>query len=247
MTGGAVVERINILGLPVDRVDMAGAVARVREFVSANRTCQIVTLNSEIAMTAQENSELAEVICQADLVVPDGAGIVWASRVLGCSLPERVAGFDLMQELLVCAAGHHWPVFFLGAEPGVAEEAAKCAKRGLPGLIVVGTHHGFFDEEEEALVIKEINAPKARLVFVGMGAPRQDFWIARNKRNISEATCIGVGGSFNVLAGKVKRAPDWMGRCGLEWLFRLACQPTRFVRMLALPRFVVRVIRERLP
>ncbi|HHX27119.1 MAG TPA: WecB/TagA/CpsF family glycosyltransferase [Firmicutes bacterium] len=246
MTGGAAVERVSILGLPVDRVDMAGAVARVRKLVSENRTCQIVTLNSEIAMTAQENSELAEVICKADLVVPDGAGIVWASRVLGGALPERVAGFDLMQELLACAAEHHWPVFFLGAEPGVAEEAAECGRRRLPGLIVAGTHHGFFDEEEEASVIEEINSTKPRLVFVGMGAPRQDFWIARNKRNILAATCIGVGGSFNVMAGRVKRAPDWMGRCGLEWLFRLACQPTRFVRMLALPRFVLRVIGERL-
>ncbi len=246
MTGGAAVERVSILGLPVDRVDMAGAVARVRKLVSENRTCQIVTLNSEIAMTAQENSELAEVICEADLVVPDGAGIVWASRVLGGALPERVAGFDLMQELLACAADHHWPVFFLGAEPGIAEEAAECVTRRLPGLIVAGTHHGFFDEAEEASVIEEINSAKARLVFVGMGAPRQDFWIARNKTNILSATCIGVGGSFNVLAGKVKRAPDWMGRCGLEWLFRLVCQPARVVRMLALPRFVLRVIGERL-
>ena len=113
-------------------------------------------------------------------------------------------------------------------------------------MIVAGTHHGFFDEAEEASVIEEINSAKARLVFVGMGAPRQDFWIARNKTNILSATCIGVGGSFNVLAGKVKRAPDWMGRCGLEWLFRLVCQPARVVRMLALPRFVLRVIGERL-
>jgi N-acetylglucosaminyldiphosphoundecaprenol N-acetyl-beta-D-mannosaminyltransferase len=246
MTGGAAVERISILGLPVDKVDMAGAVARVRELVSENRTCQVVTLNSEIAMTAQEDSELARVICEADLVVPDGAGVVWASRVLGVSLPERVAGFDLMQELLAFAADHHWPVFFLGAEPGVAEEAVECVRRRLPGLIVAGTHHGFFDKQEEAAVIEKVNSGGARLVFVGMGAPRQDFWIASNKTHIKEAICIGVGGSFNVLAGKVKRAPDWMGRCGLEWLFRLICQPSRFVRMLALPRFVVRVLREKL-
>jgi len=240
------VERVSILGLPVDRVDMAGAVARVCELISENRTCQVVTLNSEIAMTAQEDSRLAEVIFESDLVVPDGAGIVWASRVLGVSLPERVAGFDLMQELLACAACHGWPVFFLGAEPGVAQEAAECVKRRLPELIVAGTHHGFFSDEEEAAIIDGINSAEARLVFVGMGAPRQDFWIAANKTRIKEAICIGVGGSFNVLAGKVKRAPDWMGRCGLEWLFRLICQPSRFVRMLALPRFVIRVLREKL-
>jgi N-acetylglucosaminyldiphosphoundecaprenol N-acetyl-beta-D-mannosaminyltransferase len=239
-------ERVSILGLPVDRVDMAGAVARIRELVSENRTCQIVTLNSEIAMTAQEDSRLKEVICRADLVVPDGAGVVWASRVLGVSLPERVAGFDLMQELLACAASHRWPVFFLGAEPGVAKEAAERVKRRLPELIVAGTHHGFFGDEEEAAVIEEINSAEARLLFVGMGAPRQDFWIAGNKTRIETAICIGVGGSFNVLAGKVKRAPDWMGRCGLEWLYRLICQPSRFVRMLALPRFVIRVLREKL-
>ena len=239
-------KRVNILGLPVDRVDMAGAVARVSELISENRTCQVVTLNSEIAMTAQENSELARVIREADLVVPDGAGIVWASRVLGVPLPQRVAGFDLMQELLVSAACHRWPVFLLGAEPGVAQEAAECVTRRLPRLIVAGTHHGFFGEEEEAAVIDRINSVGARLVFVGMGAPRQDYWISRNKARIKGAICLGVGGSFDVLAGKVRRAPDWMGRCGLEWLFRLVCQPSRFVRMLALPRFVMRVLREKM-
>ena len=94
--------------------------------------------------------------------------------------------------------------------------------------------------------MEEMNSRKARIIFVGMGAPRQDFWIARNKKSISAAVCIGVGGSFNVLAGKVKRAPDWMGRLGLEWLYRLVCEPTRFFRMMALPRFVIRVLGERL-
>lgn len=239
-------DRVSILGLPVDRVDMAGAVMRIRDFISENRTCQVVTLNSEIAMAAQENQELKDVVCQADLVVPDGAGIVWASRVLGDRLPERVAGFDLMQELLVCAANHKWPVYFLGAEPGIADLAAERVKRRLPGLILAGTHHGFFNEDEESSIMEEMNSRKARIIFVGMGAPRQDFWIARNKKSISAAVCIGVGGSFNVLAGKVKRAPDWMGRLGLEWLYCLVCEPTRFFRMMALPRFVIRVLGERL-
>ena len=239
-------ERVSILGLPVDKVDMPEAVSRVEELVARDRTCQVVTLNSEIAMMAQEDAELRDVICEADLVVPDGVGVVWASRVLGFPLPQRVAGFDLMQELLICAAKNNRSVFFLGAEPGVAQEAAECAKRRVPGLIVAGTRDGFFDEGEESAVIDEVNLSGARLLFVGMGAPRQDFWIARNKTRIKGAVCIGVGGSFDVLAGKVKRAPDWMGQCGLEWLYRLVCQPSRFVRMLALPRFVVRVLREKL-
>ena len=238
-------ERVNILGLPVDRVDMAGAVSRIRELLLANKACQVVTLNSEIAMMAQEDPELARIICEADLVVPDGAGIIWASRVLGTPLPQRVAGFDLMQELLEHAAGLGWPVFFLGAERGVAQEAAERVRRRLPGLTIAGTHHGFFGKGEESALIREINSTGARLVFVGMGAPRQDFWIAEHKVSVTTAVCIGVGGSFDVLAGKVKRAPDWMGRCGLEWLYRLICQPTRFRRMLALPRFVMRVLRER--
>jgi len=240
-------ETVNVLGLRIHRVDMAGAVQRVRDMVTAgDRVYQVVTLNSEMAMMAQRDAELAAIVNSADLVVPDGAGVVWASRILGSALPARVAGFDLMQELVKCAAEEGWPVFLLGASPGVAEEAAARLSARLPGLRIAGTHHGFFGDRDEDWVAERVRQSRAKLVFVAMGAPRQDKWIARNRARLGPSVCLGVGGSLDVLAGRVSRAPDWMGRMGLEWLYRLLQQPRRFVRVLALPRFVIRVLGERL-
>lgn len=233
---------MEILGLTVDCVDMAGAVRRVRGMLEGGRAWQVVTLNSEMAMMAQRDRGLAAIISGADLVVPDGAGVVWASRVLGQPLPGRVAGFDLMQELVACAGREGWPVFLLGAAPGVAEEAAARLEERVPGLRIAGTHHGFFGDADEPALVEEINASGARLVFVAMGAPRQDRWIARNRARLRPSVCIGVGGSLDVLAGRATRAPKWVGDMGLEWLYRLVREPRRFVRMLALPGFVLRVL-----
>ncbi|MEW6228433.1 MAG: WecB/TagA/CpsF family glycosyltransferase [Bacillota bacterium] len=233
---------LSILGLRVHKVDMDGAVRRVREMLADGRAHQVVTLNAEMAMMAQGDPELACIINCADLVVPDGAGVVWASRVLGNPLPGRVAGFDLMLELLACAERERWPVFLLGGAPGVAEEAASRLRARLPGLLVAGTHHGYLTEADDPVVVEKLNATDARLVFVAMGAPRQDKWIARNKSSLRPSICIGVGGSFDVLAGRVSRAPKWIGNAGLEWLYRLVRQPRRIVRVAALPRFVLRIL-----
>ncbi|MGE5587900.1 MAG: WecB/TagA/CpsF family glycosyltransferase [Clostridia bacterium] len=238
---------VEILGLRVHKVDMAEAVRRVRQMLAANdRTHQVVTLNSEMAMLAQKDRDLASIINEADLVVPDGAGVVWASRVLGAPLPERVAGFDLLLEVAGCAGAEGWPVFLLGAAPGVADEAAAGLAARVPRLRVAGTHHGFFGERDERDIVDKIAASGARLVFVAMGAPRQDRWIARNKAHLPPSVCIGVGGSLDVLAGRVSRAPKWIGEMGFEWLYRLVREPRRFSRMLALPRFMARVVAERL-
>ncbi|MEW5865614.1 MAG: WecB/TagA/CpsF family glycosyltransferase [Bacillota bacterium] len=232
---------VNILGLKAHKVDMDDAVCRVREMLADGQVHQVVTLNAEMAMLAQGDPALARIINCADLVVPDGVGVVWASRVLGNPLPGRVAGFDLMLELLACAERERWSVFLLGAAPGVAEEAASRLRARLPGLLVAGTHHGYLTEADDPAVVEKLNATGAQLVFVAMGAPRQDKWIARNKSSLRPSICIGVGGSFDVLAGKVSRAPRWIGNAGLEWLYRLVLQPRRIVRMMALPRFVFRV------
>lgn len=232
---------ISILGLRVDKVDMDDAVRRVSEMSADGRVHQVVTLNAEMAMVAQGNPELARIINRADLVIPDGVGIVWASRVLGDPVPGRVAGFDLMLELLVRAEQEGWPAFLLGGAPGVAEEAASRLKARLPGLLVAGAHHGYFAEADDPAIVKKINTTGARLVFVAMGAPRQDKWIARNKSSLRPSICIGVGGSFDVLAGRVSRAPGWVRNVGLEWLYRLVRQPRRIGRMMALPGFVLRV------
>ncbi len=232
----------SILGLRVHAVDMTGAVHCVREMVTRGGAHQVVTLNAEMAMLAQRNRQLAEVINHADLVVADGAGIVWASRMLGHPLPGRVAGLDLMVELLRCAEREAWPVFLLGAAPGVADEAASRLRGTHPGIAIAGTHHGFFSEADSRGIAEKVRASGARLVFVAMGSPRQDTWIARNRLNLPSSVCLGVGGSLDVLAGRVRRAPRWAGDAGIEWLYRLVREPRRLPRMLALPRFVARVL-----
>lgn len=238
-------EAVRILGLRVHKVAMHEAVRRVGEMVGDDRAHQVVTLNAELAMLAQSDPELVDIINRADLVVPDGAGVVWAARVLESPLPERVAGFDLMLELIVCAEHEGWPVFLLGAAPGVAGEAASRIRAKLPRLRVAGTHRGYFAEEDDPAIVEKINASGARLVFVAMGAPRQDRWIARNKAGLRPSVCIGVGGSFDVLAGRASRAPRWVGNAGLEWLYRLVRQPKRLMRMMALPKFAFKVLVSR--
>ncbi len=233
-----------ILGLNVHRVDMDGAVACVLGLVRSGGTRQVVTLNAEMAVRAAADPAFAEIVNRADLVVPDGIGVVWAARVLGEPVPGRVAGFDLMQELVAVAEREGWPVFLLGAAPGVAESAAACLVARLPRLKLAGVHHGYFSESQGPDVAAMVRASGARLVFVAMGSPRQETWIARNAQRLGDCVCMGVGGSLDVLAGKASRAPAWVRRAGLEWLYRVASQPARLRRALALPRFVWLVLAQ---
>lgn len=202
----------------------------------------IATANAEMVMLAGENPQFAALLAAADLVVPDGAGVVWAARYQKNPVPERVPGVDLTQALLAYAAEHGKKVFFFGAAPGVAEQAAVRSTQLHPGLLVAGTRNGYFTEAESSAIIAEINAAQAELLFVALGVPKQEQWIHDHRQALLPRVIMGVGGTLDVLAGKVKRAPVWMQHAGLEWLYRLLCQPSRFIRMLALPRFVLAVM-----
>lgn len=237
---------INILGARVDAVDLDGAVERVAEFVKEGRPRQVITLNPEILYRAQKEPQLLSLINAADLVTADGIGVVWAAGMLGARLPERVTGIDLMLALVARAAREGWRVFLLGAAPGVAEEAARRLVQCYPGLRVAGAHHGYFPPEKEKELVEEIRAARAELLFVALGAPKQELFIARHKAELGAVVAMGVGGSFDVLAGKARRAPAWMRRLGLEWLGRLLMEPRRFRRMLVLPRFAWLVLQESL-
>jgi len=229
--------RINLLGAPVDALSLDGAVERVAAFVADGRPRQVITLNPEILYRAYYDGALMNLLKAADLVTADGVGIVWAARVAGTPVPERVTGIDLMLRLMPRAAREGWRIFLLGAAPGVAAEAARRLVGQYPGLVIAGTRHGYFKPDEEGAVVEEIRRAAPHLLFAALGAPKQEWFIARHKEALGVPVAMGVGGSFDVLAGRVKRAPLWMRRLHLEWLGRLLMEPSRWRRMLVLPRF----------
>jgi N-acetylglucosaminyldiphosphoundecaprenol N-acetyl-beta-D-mannosaminyltransferase len=230
-------DRVTILGIPVDRVNAAGAVQTVARFVGAGGNHHIVTVNPEFVMTARRCPDFLRVLQRADLAIADGIGVVWAARILGDRLPERVGGVDLVEALAAWAAGEGCRIFLLGAGTGVAQAAAARLSQRYPALRIAGTHAGSPAPEREAGIVALVRAAQPDILFVAFGAPQQDLWIARTREALQVPVAIGVGGAFDFLSGRVPRAPRLLRQVGLEWLYRLARQPWRWRRMLALPRF----------
>ncbi|MCL2548855.1 MAG: WecB/TagA/CpsF family glycosyltransferase [Symbiobacteriaceae bacterium] len=246
--------RGSILGLPLDGlniheiIDILDMSLQKRRAValsgdgaiSENELSHIVTLNPEIAWAAYNDPLLFRAVCSAELVIPDGIGVYLAAKLRGEQIPQRVTGFDLMQRLLELAAIKGYRVFLLGASPGVAEEAATAALQRLPSLQIVGTADGYFREIDEPDLLERIASLDVDMLFCALGAPRPaEPWIYRNRENLPVGLAMGVGGSFNVMAGRIRRAPRWMQRAGLEWLFRVILEPRRLLRIAVFPRFVL--------
>ncbi len=237
-------ETIAILSIPVHAVTMADTLALVDGYMAEPRLHQIATVNPEFVMAAQSDAEFRRVLAEADLCLPDGVGLLYAARRFGRRLPERVPGSELVYRLAERAAARGWPLFLLGAAPGVAEEAAEILGSLYPALPIVGTYAGSPDPAENEAIVRRVNDSGAALLFVAYGAPKQDKWIARNRDTLPAVRlAIGVGGSLDFITGRAVRAPRWMQRLGLEWLHRLIREPWRWRRMLALPRFGWRVLR----
>lgn len=236
---------VRILGVPVDAVTFDETLKIFEEFVADGRTHHVVTVNPEFIMTARRMDEFRQVLEGADLRLPDGVGILWAGRILGQPLPQRVAGSDLVPLLAQRSAASGWRLFFLGAEPGVADRAADILRRRYPGAQIVGTYPGSPADEEAPEIIRRVRAARPDILLVAYGAPVQDLWIERHREALEVPIMMGVGGTFDFIAGKARRAPLWMRRVGLEWLHRLICQPWRWRRMLALPHFAARVVASR--
>ena len=234
-------ERVNILGVDVDAVTMAEAVDVVRRAMDTRAGVMVATANAEMLMRATHDEELCRILNASALVVPDGAGTVWAARHLGHAMPERVAGYDLAQELLRRAPAEGRRVYFFGSAPGVAEKAKAKAEQLYPGIEIVGVRNGFFSPADNAAIIAEIRAARPDLLLVALGVPKQEKWIAAHLAELDVPVAIGVGGTLDVMAGVMKRAPHWMQRAKLEWLFRGLMQPKRAGRLLALPKFVLKV------
>ncbi len=236
--------RIPVKGVGIDRVSLSEAVEKGSGLMDLPGGHYIVTPNPEIAWLAGKRQDLMEAVNGADLVVPDGIGIIYAAKIQGTPLIERVPGIELATGLLEYAARAGFPVYLLGAKPGVAERAAQKLKEQIPGLTVAGCGDGYFREDEP--VLERIRASGARLVLVCLGFPRQELWMAAHKDEVGRAVMLGVGGSMDVFAGDVQRAPEAWCRAGLEWLYRLLRQPSRLKRMIKLPLFLLSVIWERI-
>jgi|LSQX01.2.fsa_nt_gb N-acetylglucosaminyldiphosphoundecaprenol N-acetyl-beta-D-mannosaminyltransferase len=239
------VPTVDILGIPIHQLTRKELLQLLKERLQQRLTTWLVTVNAELVVRAGDDPKVASALQKADLLVADGAGVVWAARTLGGVELERLPGVEIAEELVKWAAEAGLKVYFLGAEPGVAEAAAMELRYRYPGLLTAGCRHGYFTQAEEQYILEEIKGAGPDILLVALGAPRQELWLAEHQRELAVPVAVGVGGSFDVWAGRVKRAPAWMGDAGLEWLFRLIIQPRRARRMLALPRFVQQVLRRK--
>jgi N-acetylglucosaminyldiphosphoundecaprenol N-acetyl-beta-D-mannosaminyltransferase len=233
---------ITILGVRVDDVTYEEALSHIERYVEDGGTHQVATVNVEFIMEARRNPAFRRILAQADLCVPDGVGVLWAARRQGCPLRQRVAGVDLVEKIVARGAARGWRIYFLGAAPGVAERAATVLAGRYPGLKVAGCYAGSPRPEEEDEIVGWVRAARPDVLFVAYGAPKQDLWVARNQARIGVPVAVGVGGSFDYIAGVARRAPEWAQRAGLEWLHRLVKEPWRWRRQLVIPRFVLLVL-----
>lgn len=246
---------IHILGLPVASITYPQWLSLIGEWITSPRhdanaegsgvrvpPHHVCTINPEFMMIAREDINFHNILSRADLCVPDGVGLLWAAKHRGHSLPERVTGSDGVPKIAERAAQKGWKLYFLGAAPGVADQAANVLRQQHPTLQIVGIYSGSPAPDQEDAIVEKVNASGADILFVAYGAPEQDKWIARNLPRLQVKMAMGVGGSFDFIAGIIPRAPLWMRRSGLEWLYRLYLQPWRIRRMLRLPRFVLAVL-----
>lgn len=228
--------RVDVLGVAFDNVTLDEAVERAMALLEEDGPHLAATPNPEIVQCAGRDPEYARILADADLVIPDGIGIIHAAKILGRPLKGRVPGIDFASALMVRLAETGRRLFLLGAAPGVAEQAAVHLQAAHPGLVICGTHDGYF--KEDGPVVQRIRDARADVVFVCLGFPKQEKWIAAHGKETGARLLIGLGGSLDVFAGKVERAPEQFQRLGLEWLYRLMKQPSRAGRMAKLPLFL---------
>jgi N-acetylglucosaminyldiphosphoundecaprenol N-acetyl-beta-D-mannosaminyltransferase len=236
---------IRVLGVRVDELDIEGTLDRIEELLAAGGHHLVATVNPEFVMLAQRDPEFRRLLEGAALCLADGWGVTWAARRQGRPLPARVTGVDLVPALAERAALKGWRLFLLGAAPGVAEEVAQLLTAQNSALLIAGSHAGVAGPEGDDESLRLIAAAHPDIVLVAYGAPRQEQWIVRNLTRLEAGVGIGVGGTFDYLSGRVRRAPAWMRRAGLEWLYRLLRQPWRARRMAVLPRFALEVLRAK--
>ncbi|MNM95721.1 putative N-acetylmannosaminyltransferase [compost metagenome] len=238
------VPTVSVFGVSVSKWSMADTVEYLAQAVASGAPHHVITANPIMMMTAIENSEYKKMMQTAELIVPDGTGLVWAAQKGGDPVAERVPGFDLLHELMKRGERESWKVYLLGSAREVIEEAARRLKNQYPGVVIAGCRDGYFGPDQDDEVIRDIVNAAPHLLFVARGADTQEPWIAKHKKMLGVPIMMGVGGSFDVISGRTKRAPKLFQKLRIEWLYRLLKEPTRFRRMLALPKFAIRVMRE---
>jgi len=235
-------ETIDILGLHFTKKNFNDMIGIISERIHEQKKSFIVTANPEIVMHSLEDKEYRQVLDKADYIVPDGIGIIIASKIVGSPLKERVTGYDLMISLLQKADKDGLSIFLLGGREDINDEAANNIRNTYSNVKIVGQQHGFFDLNDPQMAEK-IERLSPDIIFVALGFPRQEKWIAQHYSIFTKGIFIGVGGSIDVLSGRVKRAPVIWQKMKVEWLYRLIKQPSRWRRMLALPRFMLSVVK----
>lgn len=238
-------ETVNILGVNIDKITAAAALDKAEQLAASDGVSVVYTPNPEIIMAAYEDEEFKAILNSSDMCVPDGIGVVYGAKIIGDPVPERVPGFELSLGLIERLSKKGGSVFMFGSKPGVAEVAAEKLLEKYPGIKIAGTRNGYFKEEDEAEIVEQINASGAEFLMVCLGAPKQEKWINKYRDELKVRLCIGAGGSLDVIAGNVKRAPKIFIKLNLEWFYRFLKQPSRIGRFAALPKFIVTVIKTK--
>jgi N-acetylglucosaminyldiphosphoundecaprenol N-acetyl-beta-D-mannosaminyltransferase len=239
---GAQVSETELLGFRLLSGERKAVLEHLWERYQSGVSTHILTLNPEMVMLARSNPHVAALLKQADAAVVDGVGLEWAAKMLHRRGVERYPGIELVHDLLAKAAAAGRAIYLLGAAPGVAAEAGRRLATELPGLRIAGARDGYFKQEEENEIVQEIGSSGSTLLLVGMGCPRQEEFIVRRRDELNTPLMVGVGGSFDVFSGNVRRAPAWAKRSGLEWAYRTTQDISRLKRIGVLPRFVLHVL-----
>lgn len=243
-------DSIKIFGLKIHNTTLKETTNLIEEYLKGDTLRVIYTPNTEIVMESKDNDKLKELLNKGDLIIPDGIGLIYGSRIKKKPLKERVTGFDTSMKMLDIAEENGYSIFLLGGEEGVAKTASDNINKDYPNIKVLGHHHGFFkgshigllDHEEELAIVNEINNLNPDIIFVGLGFPKQEMWIDANRNRLNGRVIIGNGGVMNILAGNAKRAPEIFQKLGLEWFYRLIKEPSRIKRQMALPKFMFHIL-----
>jgi len=220
-------KKINLLSIPIDNISMQETIFYIKNAINSNEKILREDINAAKLVWLKDNPKLKEIILKADIINADGQSIVFASKLLNKPLKERVTGIDLMQNLIELSNKEDWSLYFLGATDEVVQEVVKKVQREYKNIKIAGFHNGYFKEEEEEKIIDDINNSGANIVFVGISTPKKEYFINRNYKKLNSNLIMGVGGSFDVFANKIKRAPLFMQKYGLEWLYRLYQEPRK--------------------
>ncbi len=232
-------DKVQVIGIDIHNITIDEGAVILRDYLQGTVLKTIYTPNSEILFDAVKDPEYERILNSGDLVIPDGIGVVIASRFYGKPLKERVAGYDLMNRLIEIAWSEEKNIYLFGGKPGVAQEAAEKLRERYVGIKIHGVHDGYFEEDEDAEIINEINLKEIDVLLVALGAPKQEKWIFKNRERLNCNIAMGVGGSIDVLAGTVSRAPHFYQKAGLEWFYRLIKDPRRIGRVMKLPKFIL--------